>query len=216
MTPSKPKAAALRSKVPTLPGSCTRSSARYRPPGRTSSRVCTGCGTPRTPPDGCPRLPACPPHDPLPDSARPAKRQAPGTFPAHFRYKTGSPALRPGQVPGTACAPRPENAPRAAECCTGSKAAGVFYLCVFPAGDLFVHESLPNRCVAFALDTIEKGQRLPQISAAGRCPVALFPWPQKMPGYKTDARVYARASRCKVFIRRSSRSRPERQSSWDR
>jgi len=49
-TPSKPNAAAERSSVPTLPGSCTRSSARYRPPGRTSSRVCTGVrNTPNTP-----------------------------------------------------------------------------------------------------------------------------------------------------------------------
>jgi len=37
----------------------------------------------------------------------------------------------------------------AAECCTGSKAAGVFYFCVFPAGDLFVHAFLLNRCVCF-------------------------------------------------------------------
>ena len=41
-TPSKPNAAAERSSVPTLPGSCTRSSARYRPPVFVSSSVCTG------------------------------------------------------------------------------------------------------------------------------------------------------------------------------
>ena len=41
-TPSKPNAAAERSSVPTLPGSCTRSSARYRPPVFASSSVCTG------------------------------------------------------------------------------------------------------------------------------------------------------------------------------
>ena len=41
-TASKPNAAALRSSVPTLPGSCTRSSARYRPPVFVSSSVCTG------------------------------------------------------------------------------------------------------------------------------------------------------------------------------
>ena len=44
------KAAAERSRVPTLPGSCTRSSARYRPPVCTSSKVCTGVRkTPNTP-----------------------------------------------------------------------------------------------------------------------------------------------------------------------
>ena len=50
ITASKPKAAAERSRVPTLPGSCTRSSARYRPPVCTSSKVCTGVRkTPNTP-----------------------------------------------------------------------------------------------------------------------------------------------------------------------
>ena len=37
------------------------------------------------------------------------------------------------------------------ECCTGSKAAGIFYFCVFPAGDLFVHAFLLNRCVCVLL-----------------------------------------------------------------
>ena len=49
-TPSKPNAAAERSRVPTLPGSCTRSSARYRPPVLASSSVCSGVrNTPNTP-----------------------------------------------------------------------------------------------------------------------------------------------------------------------
>ena len=49
-TPSKPKAAALRSRVPTLPGSCTASSARIRRPFAKISAACQpGCSnTPNT------------------------------------------------------------------------------------------------------------------------------------------------------------------------
>ena len=49
-TPSKPKAAALRSRVPTLPGSCTASNARIRRPFAKISAACQpGCSnTPNT------------------------------------------------------------------------------------------------------------------------------------------------------------------------
>jgi len=66
-----------------------------------------------------------------------------------FGIKQGLQLCAPGKLRAQ-FAPFGQKTPLgAAECCTGSKAAGVFYFCVFPAGDLFVHAFLLNRCVCF-------------------------------------------------------------------
>ena len=66
-----------------------------------------------------------------------------------FGIKQGLQLCAPGKFRAQ-LAPLGQKTPLgAAECCTGSKAAGVFYFCVFPAGDLFVHAFLLNRCVCF-------------------------------------------------------------------
>ena len=49
----------------------------------------------------------------------------------------------------------------AAECRAGRKAAGIFDLCVFPAGDLFVH-CIPPAESGHSSVKKQKGQRLPQ------------------------------------------------------
>ena len=58
--------------------------------------------------------------------------------------------------------------------------------------------SFPKKAAA-AVQKCKKGSVCHKISAAGRCPVSLVSLAAKMPGYKMDARVYARASRFKLY-----------------
>ena len=80
----------------------------------------------------------------------------------------------------------------AAECRAGRKAAGIFDLCVFPAGDLFVH-CIPPAESGHSSAKKQKGQRLPQKApAAGHCPETLFSSARTPDTKRTPARIRGR------------------------